>query len=200
MAKKISTPTVLRPLRESMRELEIQRQERLARGDNSVDVNRDVAEAGVAHVVDFFLDHGIESKPLYRLLCELAALSAGASPSRILLPAKTRHRRPDPPAIENIKGRLAAIMEYRQHAGLPRKAASQWVVRNTPSEMKQRLGAKSPATVDSWLLKWGGKRGSTPGPGRDGYLAMGRILQGHKPNEQQLKRIIGAALSKSLPA
>lgn len=200
MAKKIPTPAVLRPLGETMRELETQRQKCLARGDNSGDVNRDVAEAGLAQVVDFFLDHGIESKPLYRLLCDLAALSAGASPSRMLLPAKTRHRRPDPPAIESIKGRLAAIMEYRQHAGLARRAASQWVARIMPSKMKQRLGATSSAAVDSWLLKWGGKRGSTPGPGRDGYLAMGRILQSHKPNEQQLKRIISAALPKSLPA
>lgn len=200
MPKNSSIVVALRPLREAMRELEAQHTQRIANGDNSAEVDRDVAEAGLALVVDFFLDYKIESQPLYRLLCQLAALSGGASPSRMLSPAKTPHRRPDPPAIENIKGRLAAIMEYRQHVGLTRKAAAQWVVRNIPPKMKQSLGAKSPATVDSWLLKWGGKRGATPGSGRDGYLAMVAIIRDHKPNEQQLKRIVSAALSKSLPS
>lgn len=52
MAKKIPTPAVLRPLRETMRELETQRQKCLARGDNSPDVNRDIAEAGLARSHD----------------------------------------------------------------------------------------------------------------------------------------------------
>jgi hypothetical protein len=114
MAKKIPTAAVLRPLRETMREFETQRQKCLAQGDNPADIDRDVAQAALTSVVDFFLDHGIETESLYRLLCDLEALSAGASPSRMLLPAKTHHRRPDSPTIEGMKGRLAAIMEYRQ--------------------------------------------------------------------------------------
>lgn len=199
-AKQYSSKTVLHALAADMRALDAQHSKRLADGDNPSDVDRDIAEAGLARIVDFFLDHGIESQPIHRLFCELAALSAGASPSRMLLPAKTRHRRPDSPAIENIKGRLAAIMEYRQRAGLTRRAAADWVVRNTPAEMKRRLGMTSAATVSSWLLKWGGKRGAVTGHGRDGFLATVPILQNRKPDEQQLKSIIAKGLRKSLPS
>ena len=61
-------------------------------------------------------------------LSALSALTAGSNLPPMLAPAATRHRRPDPPSIEGIKGRLAAIMEFRQQAGLSRKAASDWVV------------------------------------------------------------------------
>jgi hypothetical protein len=95
-------------------------------------------------------------------LSELVALTAGSRPSPMLAPAATHHRRPDSPIIESTKGRLAAIMEFRQKAGLTRKAAGEWVARNIPSEMRQRLGSVTRVTVDSWLVKWGGERGGPP--------------------------------------
>jgi len=141
-----------------MSEFEKQRRERIERGEDAVEADRDAAQLALTEMVAFFLDHGIESNPLVRLLSELAALSAGSSPSSILAPAATPHRRPDPPAIEGIKGRLAAIMESRQEAGLTRKQAAAWVARHLPSGMRKQLGSVAPATVDSWLVKWGGER------------------------------------------
>jgi hypothetical protein len=134
-----------------------------------------------------------------RLLSELTALSAGSRPSAMLRPAPTRYRRPDPPAMEGVKGRLAAIMEFRQKTGSTRKAASQWVARNAPPEVKRRLGSLSSSAVDSWLAKWGGERGATAGSGREGYLNMRAILDTRQPNEQQLKTILGV-LAQSVPA
>jgi len=110
-----------------MSELEKQRRDRIERGDNPAEADRDAAQLALTDVVAFFLDHGIESEPLVRLLSELAALSAGSSPAPMLAPAATSHRRPDAPAVEGIKGRLAAIMEFRQQAGLTRKAAAKWL-------------------------------------------------------------------------
>lgn len=195
--KKPSLRQALQRLNADMQALEQHHHERLTAGDAASAVDRDTAEQGLARVVDFFLDHRLESQPIYRLLGALAALSAGASPPAMLRPAKTRHRRPDAPATEIVKGRLAAIMAYRQRSGLSRKAASTWVARNTPAKMQQRLGANSSAAVDHWLLKWGGTRGATPGAGRESYLAMTTLLHKLKPDEARLKRIIGA-LAKSL--
>src|SRR6266852_3815771 len=137
-----------------MGEIEKQRLQRVKRGDDPAEVNRDAAQLAMNGVVTFFLDYGIESQPLVRLLNELAALTAGSSPSPMLAPAATRHRRPDAPSIEGVKGRLAAIMEFRQQAGLTRKAAGEWVVRHIPPKMKRRLGSITSATVESWLVKW----------------------------------------------
>jgi hypothetical protein len=99
-------------------------------GDNPAEADRDAAQLALTDVVAFFLDHGIQSEPLVRLLSELAALSAGSSP-----PAATPHRRPDAPAIEGIKGRPGGIMEFRQQAGLTRKEAAKWVAGSVPSKM-----------------------------------------------------------------
>jgi hypothetical protein len=125
-----------------MGELEKQHLQRIERGDDAAEVDREAAQAALIGVATFFQDYGIEAKPLVRLLSDLAAVSFGSSPSRMLAPAVTRHRRPDAPAIEAIKGRLGAIMEFRQRAGLTRKAAGEWVVRHVPSKMKRstRLG------------------------------------------------------------
>jgi hypothetical protein len=101
--------------------------------------------------------------------------------------------------MEGVKGRLAAIMEFRQKTGSTRKAASQWVARNAPPEVKRRLGSLSSSAVDSWLAKWGGERGATAGSGREGYLNMRAILDTRQPNEQQLKTILGV-LAQSVPA
>jgi hypothetical protein len=199
LAKKQHKLAALRLLSDGMSDLEKQRQKRMERGDDPAEADRDTAQLALNIVVTFFLDHDIESKPLVRLLSGLVALSAGASPSGMLMPAVTRHRRPDAPTIEAIKGRLAAIMEFRQQAGLTRKAAGEWVVRHTPSTMKRQLGLASRATVDSWLLKWGGQRGSTSGDGRDGYLLMRAILQTRNPAELQLRKAV-AALARSLPS
>jgi hypothetical protein len=199
LAEKLHKLAALRLLGKSMHELERQRQHRIDRGDDPAAVDRETAQAALNHVVTFFHDHGIESWPLVRLLSELAALTAGASPSRMLAPAVTRHRRPDSPAIEGIKGRLAAIMECRQKAGLTRKAAGEWVVRHTPAKLKRQLGLDSRATVDSWLVKWGGQRGTAPGSGRAGYLHMRAILEQGRVTEPHLKRIM-AVLARPLAA
>jgi hypothetical protein len=192
LAERLHKLAALRLLDQSMHELEQQRQHRIDRGDDPADVDRQTAQAALGLVLAFFHDHGIESWPLARLLSELAALTAGASPSRMLAPAVTRHRRPDAPAIEGIKGRLAAIMECRQKAGLTRKADGEWVVRHTPAKLKRRLGLDSRATVDSWLVKWGGQRGTVPGSGRAGYLHVRAILEQGRVTEAQLKKIMAA--------
>jgi hypothetical protein len=198
VTRKLHKLAALRLLGDALGKLEEQRQQRIDRGDNPADVDRETAQAALTAVVAFFLDYGIESNPLVRLLSELVALSAGSRSSAMLAPAATHHRRPDSAIIESTKGRLAAIMEFRQKAGLTRKAAGEWVARNIPSEMRQRLGSVTRVTVDNWLFKWGGERGATSGSGRDGYLHMRAILADHRPSEQQLKTIM-SGLARSLP-
>jgi hypothetical protein len=196
---KLQKLAALRLLAERMSEIERQHQQRIERGDRPAEVDRDAAQLALNDVGTFFQDHGIESRPLVRLLSELAALTAGSSPSAMLAPAATHHRRPDSPAIESTKGRLAAIMEFRQEAGLPRKAAGEWVVRNIPTEIRRRLGSVTRTTVDGWLVKWGGERGATSGSGRTGYLDMRALLADRRPSEQQLKIMMGG-LARSLPS
>jgi len=171
----------------------------IERGDNRADIDRDTAQLALTDVVAFFLDHRIEAQPLVRLLGELAALSAGSKPSPMLKAATTRHRSPDPPIIQSVKGRLAAIMEFRQKTGSSRRAAREWVARNIPSKTTRRLGSVTPSAVDSWLSKWGGERPATSGDGREGYKHMRAILESRKPTEKQLKLIM-ATLAESLPA
>ena len=189
MAGKQHKLAALRLLNDEMGELEEHHRKRIECGDNLAEVDRETAQAALNGVVTFFLDHGIEAQPIARLLSALAALTAGSSPPAMFAPTVTRHRRPDPPSVEGIKGRLAAIMEFRQQTGLTRKAAGEWVARNLPSKMKHQLGIGSRATVDSWRAKWGGPRG-TAGAGREGYLHMRAILTKERPSEQQLKKII----------
>lgn len=175
----------LQLLSDGLGELEKQRQERIARGDNSSEVDREIAQMALTGVVTFCLDLGIESGPIVRLLGGLEALSAGSSAARMFTPAATRNRRPDAPAIEGVKGRLVAIMEFQQRAGLTRKASSKWVVEHITPELKSRLGRVSGAAVDSWLVKWGGPHGTTSESGREGYLAMCKILKTYPPTEKQ---------------
>lgn len=190
MAKQIPKLAALRMLGDLMKELEKQRQKRIDSGDEPADVDRETAQGALTGVMQFFLDHGIETMPLMRLLSELGAVTAGASPSKMLAPSASRHRRPVAPTIEAMKGRLAAIMEFRQAAGFPRKFAGEWVVRHVPAKMKRKLSLTSHETVSAWLVKWGGQRGAKPGPGRNGYLSMRGILQSKTPSETQLKAII----------
>jgi hypothetical protein len=199
VTEKLHKLAALRLLSDGLGKLEKQHQPRIERGDNPADVDREIAQAALTGVVAFFLDHGIESQPLVRLLGGLEALSAGSSPPAMFTPIPTRHRRPDAPSIEGTKGRLAAIMEFRQQAGLTRKAAGEWVARHISSKSKRQLGPVTPATVDSWFAKWGGDRGTTPGGGRDGYLHMRAILADKRPTEQQLKKIF-EVLPRSLPS
>jgi hypothetical protein len=121
---KLHRLAALRQLGGRMSEIEKQRRQRTEDGENPAEVDRDAAQLALTDVVTFFLDHEIESQPLVRLLNELAALSAGASPSAMLAPTATPHRRPDAPAVEGIKGRLAAIMEFRQQAWIDPEASS----------------------------------------------------------------------------
>ena len=194
---KLTKLGALRLLADTLATIERRREQRIARGDDAAEVDRDTAQLALTAVVALCEGHGIESRPLVRLLSELIALTAGASPSPMLAPATTRHRRPDAPMIEGLKGRLAAIMAFRQDAGLTRKAAADWVVRHAPAKLKRNLPLASRAALDSWLVKWGGARGATPGAGREGYLAMRAILKERQPSERQLKDVMGV-LSKTL--
>jgi hypothetical protein len=198
MAEKLHKLAALRLVRDAMRTFEDQHRERIARGDNPAEAARDAAQWALDMVVRFFLDEGIEAHPLMRLLHELAALSQGASPSAMLAALPTPHRRPDAPAIEGIKGRLAAIMEFRQkRSGLSRREAGEWVARQATLKLEGRLGPVTRAAVDSWLVKWGGELGPWSA-GREGYLTMRAQLAELKPAEGTLKTII-EAFAKSLP-
>lgn len=199
LPEKMTLLEALRRLGDGLEKLEWQHQKRIDRGDNPADADRETAQAALNEVATFLMDHDIESRSLVRLLGGLAALSAGSSAARMFTPAATRHRRPDAPAIEGVKGRLAAIMEFRQSAGLGRKAAGKWVVEHMTPELKGRLGRVSRAAVDSWLVKWGGPHGTTSESGREGYLAMCKILKTHTPTEKQWKKVMDA-LVKSLPS
>jgi hypothetical protein len=190
LAHKLNKLAALRLLSDGMSGLERKHKERIERGENPADVDREIAQMALNGVVTLFLDCSIESGPLVRLLDGLAALSAGSSPPDMLAPTVTRHRRPDSPSIEGTKGRLAAIMEFRQKEGLSRKAASEWVARYLPLELKRQLGSATRAAVDSWLVKWGGQRGTTPGSGREGYLCMRAILVDQRPTEPKLKKVL----------
>ena len=56
--------------------------------------------------------------------------------------------------------------------------------------MKRHLRSPKPATVDSWLTKWGGDRGANSGAGRDGYLHMRVVLRELQPTQRQLTQIL----------
>jgi hypothetical protein len=88
VAEKSHKLAALRRLSERMSELEKQRRDRLEHGDNPAEADRDAAQLALTDVVAFFLDHGIQSEPLVRLLSELAALSAGSSPAPMLAPRR----------------------------------------------------------------------------------------------------------------
>ncbi len=196
--KSLHKPKAFRLLAEGMSELQKQHQRRIQNGEDPAFVDREVAQCGLTGVVAFLQECEIETGPLVRLLAELVALTAGSKPSRMLAPTTTRHRRPTPPMIDAVKGRLAAIMAYQQQSGLDRKQAGSWVARHLPPEMKRLLKSNSRAAIDSWLSRWGGSR--TPSsPGRDGYRHMAVILSTKKPTEPQLKKII-QVLAKSLPS
>ena len=190
----------LRQLGEHLSQIEQERLRRIGKGDDRAVADRDAAQWALTVVADFLLDQRMQAKPLNRLLADLVALSDGAKPSRMLTQAPARHRRRDSALIENFKGRLAAVMEYRQKTGSSRKAAGEWVVRQLSPTMKRRLGASTRAAVDGWLGKWGGVRGASPGDGREGYLAMSAILAARRPTEGRLKRVIVALARDHLPA
>jgi hypothetical protein len=199
LAEKLHKLAALQLLSEGMTGLEKEHQRRIARGDNPADVDRETAQMALNGVVMFFLDLGIESTPLSRLLAGLAALSAGSSSPPIFACAATPHRRASEPTIEAVKGRLAAIMEFQQQAGLTRKAAAEWVARHIPQKMRGQLRSVKPATVDSWLVRWGGEQGADPGGGREGYLAMRAILVQRGHSELELTKIL-KVLERSLPS
>jgi hypothetical protein len=189
----------LQSLSEALAEIENRRARAIEQSDaNAAELNRDAAQAAVTELVVFLESCGIDSRPLALLLSELVALTGGSS-SRMFTPAASRHRRSDPAMIEGMKGRLAAIMEYRQQAGLSRREAGEWVVRHIPDAIKRRLGSPTRATIDSWLVKWGGSRGFTRSAGREGYEAMWTILKARKPSERQLIRVM-IGMEKMLPA
>jgi hypothetical protein len=193
LAKKLSRLAALRMFGESMVRLEQGRQEGIAQGHDDLGVvDREIAQQALTGVVLLCLELGIESSPLARLLAAVDALSSGSRLPSMLVPVKIRHRRRDAPALEAIKGRLAAIMEFRQQAGLTRKAAGAWVARHVPAALKRQLGAVTGSAVDSWLVKWGGERGATLGAGRDGYLCMRAILGSRRPTEPELDKVLMA--------
>src|SRR5829696_7773748 len=157
MAENIHKLAALRLLGQELGALEAQRRQRLENEDDAPAANREAAQMALNAVLTFFQDYGIETGPLIPLLAELVAVSAGSRPSAMLKPATKAHRAADPPTVEAIKGRLAAVMEYRQRQYLTRKAAAEWVVRHTPSRIKKKLGLNKARGLDNWLAKWGGQ-------------------------------------------
>lgn len=190
MTEKPHELAALRLLGKELDRYEQEREERLAAGEDRPIVDREAAQQALTAVSAFLFDQGIETTSLNRLLSELVALTAGANPSPMLAPFPTSHRRPEAPGVESLKGRLAALMEYRQRTGSTRKEAAAWVVRYMPAAMARSLGGVQPATVSSWLSKWGGERGAQPGDGREGYEAMRAILVQHQPGEAELIRVL----------
>jgi hypothetical protein len=73
LTTKLHKLAALRLLSDGLGQLEEQRQERIGRGDNPVEVDREVAQMAVNGVMTFLLDLGIESHPLVRLLSGLRA-------------------------------------------------------------------------------------------------------------------------------
>jgi len=173
-----------------------QQREAIEAGEEPARVAREGSQHALNGVIAAFQSADIETAPLMPLLSALSAIAAGSSLPAILTPIATRHRRPDEPEIEGKKGRLAAVMEYRQSQGLMRKVAADWVARHVPKELARSLGSISPRSVDSWLEKWGGACGAVSGDGREGYLAMRTMLLDYSPTELGLMTIL-CALAKS---
>jgi hypothetical protein len=195
MKDKLHKLAALRVLKEGMAKFEAVRQARLEAGQAQGEVDRETAQLALTCVVGFFVDHGIEAGPLHRVLGGLEALSAGSRAIEMLRPITVAHRPIDPPVVEEVKGRLAAIMAYLQKQGLSRRQAAQWVSENLPPELG--LGQVSASAVDSWLAKWGGQYG-TKGSGQEGYRHTLDILAARKPppNKSDLKNVM-AGLAKS---
>lgn len=74
LAEELNKLVALRRLSEGMSWLEGQHKERIERGEFPADVDRDIAQLALNGVVTFFLDCGIESSPVVRLLSAIEAL------------------------------------------------------------------------------------------------------------------------------
>lgn len=178
--------SAIQSLDERLREIEQQRNARIAAGEDRAHVDREAAEEGLGRIILALEYLGVETSPVIGIIADINAISSGSTPSAMLTPLPADRRRPDSPSIENFKGRLAAIMEHYQRCGLTRKEAAVRVVRHTPSDLLRKLSLKSPATVDSWLLKWGGERGANIGDGRKGYEETRYILLTNNAPESKL--------------
>ena len=200
MSEKLHRLAALRVLGEGMTNFERLRQQRIDAGENPAEVDRDIAQLALTCAVGFCLDLGIEAGPLHRLLGGLEGLSAGAKAPEMLRPSRIGHRRVDSPNVEGVKGRLAAIMEFKQKRGLSRKDAAQWVARNVPPELKRCIGPISARAVESWRTNWGGRYG-TKGSGQEGYRHMREILTARVPavSDSDLS-VVMATLAQSLLA
>lgn len=183
---------------EVLRAIEEHRKARLSAGEDRADVDLESSALSLSLIAGLLEEQGIETAAIHRVLVDLTALSNGSSPSGMLTPRPTRHRRPVAPSVEGFKGRLAAIMEHLQGRGLTRKEAADRVVRYTPDNLKRKLGLNSPNTVEGWKVQWGGERGSEKGHGREGYELMRAILQVTSPTEDKLSGIL-KALDRALP-
>jgi hypothetical protein len=73
---------------------------------------------------------------------------------------------------------LAGMVRVRQNAGESRENAAQWIARNIPEALEQKLASKSGAKtrqIDPRVLEWFDKysgAGGQPGLGRDAYLLV----------------------------
>jgi hypothetical protein len=188
----------VRTMGAGLRRFEKSRNARVAAGEDVAEASRDAAQSALTLVVMFLQDYGYESASLTRLVADLAALEQGSKPSRMLSRRVVKHRSTASPTIETIKGRLAAIMEYRQGMGVGRLASRKWVFDCLSRAMREKLKINSGSAVDRWLVTWGGQYG-TSSPGRSGYDAMRTLLEKHRPTERALKKAI-KGLAKSLPA
>jgi hypothetical protein len=199
--KQLDEVSTLGELGDAMMQIEKQRLLLVKGATNPAEADRNAAQMGLIAIASFLANNGIESKPVIRLLAELSAITDGSRLSDMLTPDVSGHRPVEPGLIDGMKGRLAAVMEYRQRrGGLARKAAAASVARHLPKAMKLRLRSPQPSTVASWLSKWGGERGATAGPGREGYLSMRSILHGQELSEPQIRGIIDSLAGYVPPA
>jgi hypothetical protein len=188
---------LLRTLDAGLNHFEAIRTKAIADGEDEAEANRDAAQRALTFIAMFLQELDYESGSVGRVVADLAALEQGSKPSRMLMPRITPHRALDAPLIETIKGRLAAIMEYRQRE-LSRRDAAAWVLRHLPGAAQGKLKVNKPGTIDSWLTKWGGRYG-TASVGRVALFGMRSLLEQLKPNEQGLKTVL-VRLARSLPA
>jgi hypothetical protein len=188
----------LRDLEREMRSITLAAEQCIAEGQDKATTQLIAAEAAVRHIAGMLQDLGIEAGPLVWLDADLLALREGSKPSEMLQPAKTDHRRADPPLIAALKGRIAAITEHAQRLGVKRKEAPQWVLHRIPASLCRKLNLKSPSTINNWLTNCGGAFG-TPSYGREGYEIMRRLLTERKFGLDQLADVI-AILDRKAPA
>jgi hypothetical protein len=135
----------------------------------------------------------VKLDPLRRLLDAL--VSVGRVP--MLAPRNTGGRPPERPSRERMKGRLAGVAEIRFRCGSPLDEACEWVAKNIPKELAQKMSPKRPigsSTIKDWRKLYSGA-GGEPGMARNAYrnaieLSDALAMTSPQLRDQVLKTII----------